>query len=146
MISWKNSLWSRWFGTSNWDSSWYSRLTYYLPFRVACIVLGILNPFDRKKYIPNKLSIFFFKFMADLKFWQWNCFSDNLSYWNRASIHFDKDGSWNFRKTCSGSRDTSCTRLRPILLVWSASVSASSHPFCFVSGFELSLLCADIRS
>lgn len=72
MISWKNSLWSRWFSTSNWDRSWYSRLTYYLPFRVACIVLGILNPFDRKKYIPNNLSIYIF-----FNLWQtWNSDSE----------------------------------------------------------------------
>ena len=99
-------------------------------YRIAGFVLGFYNTCDCKKCIPSdqvsrseKISLFWPFVVADYP-----------SSWHKTSGHFDDDGSWNHWQTCSSPRDASCSRLRQILLVWSASVTYSSHPFCFVSG------------
>lgn len=67
--------------------------------------------------------------------------ADHPSYWNRASSHINEDGYGNNREACSGPGDSFGARFRQILLVWSASISSPSHPFCSVSGINHAFLC-----
>lgn len=120
---------------SGWTMSWQKYCSSC--FRMAGIILGIIDPRHRKQHFFLEISA---KLICENEIHICYFTADNFSCWNKTPSHPDKDGIRTHRKACSGPRDSSCARFRQILLVWSAAIGSSSYPLCFISGFWFSFL------